>query len=399
MDPIQTYINELQLTLERLPLELIDEVIQVLHSARLKGRQVFIMGNGGSASTATHFVADLAKNTRISGWPHFRAIGLTDNMAIFSAYANDEGYENVFVQQLANLVRPNDIVIAISASGNSKNVLKAMELANQVRAKTIGMTGFDGGKLGPMVDIHLHVPSNIIEQVEDIHLMMEHLICKTLRELVQESMPDHVKALVAQGSHLSVDDAFQAASAGLEISGEKVRSSMELLYALSQQIDPQLDLRGILKQVLSVTLQGVGASSGSFLVLNEKGQVQEAAMAYGGKVDFQESSQVVDITQRGLAGWVMENRRPALIDSTRDDPRWLPRVWESHMEGSRSAVSVPLMNQDRVVGVLTLVHSNPGRFTKEDLVVLTAIAIFISVTTSRAYMMQQDLKQQGQSGD
>ena len=185
MEEITKYITLLQLTIDQLPKETIARVIDLLHSARLSGRQVFIMGNGGSASTATHFVCDLAKNTRKDGWPHFKAIGLSDNMAIFSAYANDEGYENVFSQQLANLVMPDDIVIAISASGNSGNVLNAIMFAKSQNALTIGFTGFDGGHLASSVDINLHVNSNIIEHVEDVHLVLEHIIVKSLKERVQ----------------------------------------------------------------------------------------------------------------------------------------------------------------------------------------------------------------------
>lgn len=182
MEQISDYITVLQKTMDQLPQHLIAEVINILHDARMAGRQVFIMGNGGSASTATHFVCDLAKNTRHQGLPHFRVIGLTDNMAIFSAYANDEGYDQVFSQQLANLVRPNDIVIGISASGNSANVLNGIEEAKKYQTKTIAFTGFSGGRLGPMVDINIHVDSNIIEHVEDVHLMLEHMIVKTLKE-------------------------------------------------------------------------------------------------------------------------------------------------------------------------------------------------------------------------
>jgi D-sedoheptulose 7-phosphate isomerase len=185
---VRGYFTGLKETLDKLPEGLISEVIDILHTARLNQRKIFIMGNGGSASTASHFVCDLAKNTRKEGWPSFRAIGLADNMPIFSAYANDEGYENVFAQQLANLVEPGDIVIAISASGNSPNVLKAIGLACQRKAFTIGFTGFSGGVLGKIVDINLHVPSDVIEHVEDAHLMLEHLICKELRELVQQSV-------------------------------------------------------------------------------------------------------------------------------------------------------------------------------------------------------------------
>lgn len=182
MENIQSYISTLHQTIDQLPQELITEVINILQKARMQRNQVFIMGNGGSASTASHFVCDLAKNTRHEGLPHYRVIGLTDNMAIFSAYANDEGYENVFAQQLANLIQPGDVVIGISASGNSQNVLNAIQSAKRETVTTIAFTGFDGGRLGPMVDINIHVKSNIIEHVEDIHLMLEHMIVKTIKD-------------------------------------------------------------------------------------------------------------------------------------------------------------------------------------------------------------------------
>ncbi len=186
MEQIKSYIATLTETIHQLPIDQIARVVETLQAARTNGRQVFIMGNGGSASTASHFVCDLAKNTRRPGLPHFRVIGLTDNMEIFSAYANDEGYENVFAAQLANLVEAEDVVIGISASGNSANVLKGMDEARNHRAITIGFTGFDGGRLGGMVDIQVHVDSDIIEHVEDVHLMLEHMIVKTLKDSVDD---------------------------------------------------------------------------------------------------------------------------------------------------------------------------------------------------------------------
>lgn len=182
MKIIQNYISTLQQTLDKLPQHLVVKVIEALERARLQGRQVFIMGNGGSASTASHFVCDLAKNTRREGSSHYRVIGLTDNMAIFSAYANDDGYESVFAKQLENLILPDDIVIGISASGNSQNVLNAIQLAKERGAMTIAFTGFDGGRIGKLVDINIHVMSDIIEHVEDIHLMLEHMIVKAIKE-------------------------------------------------------------------------------------------------------------------------------------------------------------------------------------------------------------------------
>jgi D-sedoheptulose 7-phosphate isomerase len=181
---IRSYFNEIMSTLNQMDVRPVGAAIDLLHQTRLAGRQVFILGNGGSASTASHMACDLAKNTRHANLPPFRVIGLTDNMALFSAYSNDEGYENAFAQQLASLVQPQDVVVAISTSGNSANVLRAVELAHAREAVTIGMTGFSGGRLGPMVNIHLHVPCDCIEQVEDIHLMLEHLMAVALREKI-----------------------------------------------------------------------------------------------------------------------------------------------------------------------------------------------------------------------
>lgn len=187
MNAVQRYFNELKTTLDLIDNHTVDATIEVLHQARLDGRKVFVMGNGGSASTATHFVCDLAKNTRTATLPDYKVIGLSDNMAIVSAYANDDGYENVFSFQLKNLVEEGDVVIGISTSGNSPNVLNGVAAANEAGATTIGFTGFNSGKLGDMVDIEVHVPSDCIEQVEDIHLVLEHLVTKVLREIGQKT--------------------------------------------------------------------------------------------------------------------------------------------------------------------------------------------------------------------
>jgi D-sedoheptulose 7-phosphate isomerase len=180
---IGAYFGLMKQILDSLVYAEIDAVIETLHKARLARQTVYIMGNGGSASTASHFLCDLAKNTQHDDLPHFRVVGMTDNMAIFSAFANDEGYDQVFARQLEPLIRPNDVVIGISTSGNSGNVLNAIALANQVGANTVGFTGFDGGRLRHMTDLNVHVPSNSIEHVEDIHLMLEHLICLALRQM------------------------------------------------------------------------------------------------------------------------------------------------------------------------------------------------------------------------
>ncbi len=192
MDEYQRYVAEIKATLDNLPWEAIRDTVSLLHYACLTDRQVFIMGNGGSAATASHMACDLGKNTVIPGRPRFRVMALTDNMALFSAYANDHGYENVFVEQLANFVRRGDVVIGISTSGNSPNVLKGIELAREVGAITIGWTGYEGGMLAQMVDVPVVIPNHCVEQIEDIHMMLEHLVTTILRRAIQaDSVPLH----------------------------------------------------------------------------------------------------------------------------------------------------------------------------------------------------------------
>ena len=188
MNHYQQYVEDLKQTLDCLPWESIDQVVNLLHQARVEGRQVFVMGNGGSASTASHMACDLNKNTVAPHYPRFRVIALTDSMALFSACANDFSYEDVFVEQLANFLRAGDVVVAISASGNSPNVLKAVKMAQAHKAVTVGWSGYDGGKLAGLVDFPIVVQSDSIEQIEDVHLMLEHMVTAALRRISNEEM-------------------------------------------------------------------------------------------------------------------------------------------------------------------------------------------------------------------
>jgi len=187
---VETYLTELQQTVANLPAELIDQIIAVLLEAAYSGHKVFICGNGGSASTATHFACDLSKNTIVPGAPPFKVIALTDNMALMTAWANDTDYDNVFASQLSPLIEKDDVVIGISCSGNSGNVLNAINVARRHGAITIGLTGDTGGKLKDMVDICVKVPSPRIEQQEDVHLVLEHCICSAIKdELTRQYAP------------------------------------------------------------------------------------------------------------------------------------------------------------------------------------------------------------------
>ena len=396
MNHSRKYITDLQLTLGRLPVDLIEQVIAMLHDARLRNRQVFIMGNGGSASTASHFVCDLGKNTRRRGWPNYRVMGLTDNMAIFSALANDEGYENVFAQQLASFVQPGDIVIGISTSGNSANVVNAIKLANKKGAKTVGFTGFDSGQLGPLVDIDLHVPSNSIEQVEDIHLILEHLICKALLERTsQERIVDQVFLPYSEMVENEENPVLYPLKGGLESVGtpsaDQNIAFQDLLFGLSHELDLSLDQFSLLQRVLKFCLKYVDAVSGSVLLFDEREDATYAALAYMDKVEVYAARNLADILEQGLAGWVVKNRQPVLVPDTLDDHRWLKRPWEEK-NGSRSAISVPFLASDKVLAVLTLVHPNADWFTQNDLALMASIAVYTTIWALAPYKSTSSVK-------
>jgi len=180
-EAISTYLIEMQSTLSNLPIDTIERVVGLLREARSKKKRVFLFGNGGSAATASHLACDLAKGTSTNGKPRLRAIALTDNMPLISAWANDSSYENIFAQQLQDHVEPGDIVIGISGSGKSPNLLNGIRVANSAGASTIGLTGLGGGDLKELVDLCIVVPDNSIDQVEDVHLMLGHVITSCLR--------------------------------------------------------------------------------------------------------------------------------------------------------------------------------------------------------------------------
>ena len=181
---VKLYTEQLSDVLSALPEDKFYEINAALQDARETGKQIFTAGNGGSAAAASHMVCDFGKNTREDGKKRMRAICLNDNIPSVMAYANDEGYEVIFSEQLLALGQPGDILIAISGSGNSANILKVIETARQMQIKVIGLTGFQGGKMKAMTDICLVVPSDSMEIIEDVHLIINHILAGLLRGAV-----------------------------------------------------------------------------------------------------------------------------------------------------------------------------------------------------------------------
>lgn len=193
---IESYLDEMEDITKNISVSDVDKVIEILFDAWKASKQVFICGNGGSASTATHFACDLAKATIVNGKRRFKALCLNDNIPLMSALVNDNGFDNLFYEQLKNLYQDGDVLICISVHGGagkekagpwSQNLLKAMKYAADNDGTTIGLSGFDGGPMKEIADACIVVPVDSTPQVESFHMALEHLICSCLRQKIAES--------------------------------------------------------------------------------------------------------------------------------------------------------------------------------------------------------------------
>lgn len=186
------YLNHLTRIMKQIDINAVTDFIHELEMARNQGHTVFVVGNGGSAATASHMANDIGLDVMKKSDTNipFRILSLTDNIPVISAIGNDNGYENIFLYQLRILYRPGDKLIAISASGNSPNVIRAVEYVKSQNGIVLGLTGFDGGKLADMCDIAIHIKTKPGEYgpVEDIHMIMDHLIASYLQYKVEEDV-------------------------------------------------------------------------------------------------------------------------------------------------------------------------------------------------------------------
>ncbi len=195
---INNYLAELALITQQVSQEDIQKAMDLLYTTWRNRQQVFIAGNGGSASTATHFTCDLSKFTNVEGKQRFRVICLNDNIPLVSALTNDLGWDNVYYEQLRNLMNPNDVLVVISVHGGSgadkagiwsQNILKAAKYVQSKGGKVIGLAGFDGGALKQTADACIVAPINSTPQVEGFHVVLTHMLCAGLKQLITETNP------------------------------------------------------------------------------------------------------------------------------------------------------------------------------------------------------------------
>lgn len=185
---LEDYRAGISAALSKLDLSRVGQAIEWLAEARANGRTVFVAGNGGSAASASHFVCDMLKGASFGYSEKFRILALADNLPTLTAYSNDVGYDVVFLEPLKNFAQPGDVYLAISGSGNSPNVVAAMEFANQAGCKTIALTGRDGGRLGPLAQLNIHVPEPHMGRIEDVHMAVCHMIAYYFMEVATPAL-------------------------------------------------------------------------------------------------------------------------------------------------------------------------------------------------------------------
>ena len=181
------YLLKVQKILARLDHQVVDRMIDVIWSGYEHGHTLFLFGNGGSAALASHFACDIGKGTIAKQRKRLKTIALTDNVALITAWANDKAYEEIFSEQLQSLAEKDDVVLAISGSGNSPNVIRGLEAARRLGAQTLVLTGFAGGRAAALADLCLIVPSESMQHIEDAHLCATHAIFLAIRERMNAS--------------------------------------------------------------------------------------------------------------------------------------------------------------------------------------------------------------------
>lgn len=177
---ITAYFDRLKVTIDKISKSDLSDLMNVLVDAKESEKQIFIMGNGGSSATASHYVCDFNKGISMNQDKKFKFICLNDNIPSLMAYANDLSFEDIFVEQLKSFYQKGDIVIGISGSGNSMNVLKAIDYANENGGVTVGLTGYSGGKLIEMARHNVHIPIDDMQIAEDLHMVLDHCMMKIL---------------------------------------------------------------------------------------------------------------------------------------------------------------------------------------------------------------------------
>jgi D-sedoheptulose 7-phosphate isomerase len=317
---ILRYLSGVEAILKQLDPEKLEGIIEVIFDAYLADRQVFIMGNGGGAATAMHFTCDLNKTAIVPGKRRMRVMSLTDNASLVTAWANDTNYTNIFGEQLVNFARPGDVVIGFTASGMSVNIVNGFAVAKELGCTTVAFVGFDGGTVGAIADHVLHIDSNSYQHIEDVHLLLAHVITNAVQERTRAEDQVEVPGL---------SDAVQ----------ERVRR----IYYARQQLgaEPSMDRR--IKMIPDQVCRTIGFDRAFIYTISDGALTLRSS--FGGR---RSDGAFLDIESSLHECESFRERRAVLVNEMDAGvPKWLGAY-----EGLTGYAVAPIVRGDRAIGIL-----------------------------------------------
>ena len=316
---IMSYLHTVEGILREIDPERLEEIIDTIYQAYTEDRQIFLMGNGGGAATSMHFTCDLNKTAIVPGKRRMRAMSLSDNTSLVTAWANDTNYTNIFGEQLVNFARPGDLVIGFTASGMSVNIVNAIALANDMGCETIAFVGFDGGTVGAIAKHVLHIQSNSYQHIEDVHLLLAHVITNALQDRAR-----------ADG---------ELATTGM---GDAVQERVRRIYYARQQLTTEASPERRIRMIPDQIRRTIGFDR-ALLYVAENGHLKLAA-AYGAD----EVTGELDIEADLFECEAFRDRKAlSVVNANGRSPMWL-RAYE----GVTSYAVAPIVRDDESVGVL-----------------------------------------------
>ncbi|HEX9773971.1 MAG TPA: SIS domain-containing protein [Actinomycetota bacterium] len=324
---IMQYLGTVENILKQVDADHLEEIIDVIYTAYREDRQIFLMGNGGGAATSMHFTCDLNKTAIVPGRRRVRAMSLTDNTSLVTAWANDTNYTNIFGEQLVNFARPGDLVIGFTASGMSVNIVNAIALANELGCDTIAFVGFDGGTVGAIAKNVLHIRSTSYQHIEDVHLLLCHVITNALQDRARQDV-----TLTTAG----VSDEVQ----------ERVRR----IYYVRQQLAAEPSIERRWRMIPDQVRRTIGFDRAMLYVVGDAGLHMESAYNVGsieGDLDLE-----ADLVECEAA----RDRRAIAVTEPDGRTPSLPAY-----DGLRSYAVAPIVRDDRAVGVLVGGYLNAER--------------------------------------
>lgn len=384
---VRTYLTNLPFSLDPLPLEAFERAINLLLRALRDSKQVFIVSDRYNRALSDVIVSDLTQGELSTGWNVYR---VSSGEAAGQPSARLESSDRVKTIQgddLPAVIESGDILICITTGGEKPWLDQVCRMAREAGGRVIAFTGINRSTVGNQADANLHLAAEAHGPAEDGLLIMGHLFGRAFRAVsnLEEYKPPEEEGTETVKAR-DLDEALLEKESVPEFGDVNISERATLLFkklnTLHREIVKAELHENQLRLALSYALELFGASSGSLVLLGMGEEPNQAAIAYEGQVNLLPADHLLDTLQKGLAGWVIKNRQPALVIDTHQDTRWLRRGWE-YQNHSRSAISVPLAADGDITGVLTLVHRRAGWFKESDLMLLIAVASNLSAWITR----------------